>query len=165
MTEPRWHPDPLRRHELRYWDGQAWTAHVSDHGTPAHDPLDTARSPVSRRGAFPGWAWALIAAVVLVPLVLIALAIPAVRATRAPDVEVTSCSVEGDEAVARGTIRSNASIARWYDLTVEFDFDGRIVESGGGVRVAPRSTEDWEMIAVAEPGATLTTCEVVDVSS
>ncbi|HKO85810.1 MAG TPA: DUF2510 domain-containing protein, partial [Actinomycetota bacterium] len=25
-----WLADPSRRHELRYWDGQRWTEHVSD---------------------------------------------------------------------------------------------------------------------------------------
>jgi Protein of unknown function (DUF2510) len=34
-----WVPDPTGRHELRYWDGAAWTAHVSDRGAEATDPL------------------------------------------------------------------------------------------------------------------------------
>jgi hypothetical protein len=34
-----WHPDPTRRHEHRYWDGLAWSAHVSDHGVPSVDPI------------------------------------------------------------------------------------------------------------------------------
>ncbi len=34
-----WFPDPTGRHELRYWDGQAWTADVSDGGTTAQDPV------------------------------------------------------------------------------------------------------------------------------
>ncbi len=32
---PGWHTDPLGSHELRYWDGSAWSEHVSDHGTTA----------------------------------------------------------------------------------------------------------------------------------
>lgn len=32
-----WYPDPSGRHELRYWDGTAWTSHVSDHGQPGED--------------------------------------------------------------------------------------------------------------------------------
>jgi hypothetical protein len=28
--EPGWHPDPYRRHDLRYWDGGQWTGHVAD---------------------------------------------------------------------------------------------------------------------------------------
>jgi hypothetical protein len=34
-----WFADPGRRHELRYWDGQRWTEHVSDRGIQAVDPL------------------------------------------------------------------------------------------------------------------------------
>jgi hypothetical protein len=33
-----WFTDPGGRHELRYWDGQQWTEHVSDRGTQAVDP-------------------------------------------------------------------------------------------------------------------------------
>jgi Protein of unknown function (DUF2510) len=34
-----WLADPGRRHELRYWDGQRWTEHVSDRGTQGIDPM------------------------------------------------------------------------------------------------------------------------------
>ena len=34
-----WHPDPMGRHQLRYWDGKVWTDHVSDNGVQATDPL------------------------------------------------------------------------------------------------------------------------------
>jgi hypothetical protein len=34
-----WHPDPTGRHELRWWDGTAWTANVSDGGVTVSDPL------------------------------------------------------------------------------------------------------------------------------
>jgi hypothetical protein len=34
-----WFADPGRRHELRYWDGQRWTEHVSDRGTQAVDRM------------------------------------------------------------------------------------------------------------------------------
>ena len=40
---PRWHADPTGRHELRYWDGRAWTSHVSDRGVAGSDPLPAAR--------------------------------------------------------------------------------------------------------------------------
>ncbi len=33
-----WHPDPFGRHELRYWDGQQWSEHVSSHGRQSVDP-------------------------------------------------------------------------------------------------------------------------------
>jgi hypothetical protein len=34
-----WHPDPSRRHEQRYWNGSAWTEHVSSRGVSGIDPL------------------------------------------------------------------------------------------------------------------------------
>ncbi len=34
-----WHPDPVNRHQLRYWDGTQWTEHVSDNGITGIDPL------------------------------------------------------------------------------------------------------------------------------
>jgi hypothetical protein len=34
-----WYPDPYGRSELRYWDGSAWTAHVSRHGIIGVDPV------------------------------------------------------------------------------------------------------------------------------
>ncbi len=35
-----WYPDIAQRHELRYWDGGAWTEHVVDKGRPNVDPLE-----------------------------------------------------------------------------------------------------------------------------
>ena len=37
-AEPEWRADPGGGHELRYWDGAAWTEHVSDNGVGAVDP-------------------------------------------------------------------------------------------------------------------------------
>lgn len=36
---PSWHPDPLGRNELRYWDGVQWTSNVSNGGTTTLDPV------------------------------------------------------------------------------------------------------------------------------
>jgi len=36
---PGWHPDPVGRHQHRYWDGTAWTEHVADNGTSGVDPV------------------------------------------------------------------------------------------------------------------------------
>jgi hypothetical protein len=44
-----WYPDPCGRHEFRYWDGAAWTQHVSDSGQPSVDPVD-ASSPSEATG-------------------------------------------------------------------------------------------------------------------
>jgi uncharacterized protein YxjI len=41
MTSPTpagWFADPLGRHEMRYYDGQQWTEHVSSHGRAGIDP-------------------------------------------------------------------------------------------------------------------------------
>ncbi len=35
-----WHPDPTGRHAHRWWDGTAWTAHVSSGGAVAEDALE-----------------------------------------------------------------------------------------------------------------------------
>ncbi len=34
-----WHPDPHGRYELRYWDGNAWSEHVSTNGATSTDPV------------------------------------------------------------------------------------------------------------------------------
>jgi hypothetical protein len=41
MTAAAWYPDPMNRHELRWFDGEHWTADVSDQGVTAEDPLFT----------------------------------------------------------------------------------------------------------------------------
>jgi hypothetical protein len=47
---PDWYPDPYRRYEYRYHNGQVWTADVSHGGTRGVDPWGTAVSPPT---AFP----------------------------------------------------------------------------------------------------------------
>ena len=47
---PRWAPDPLGRHQYRYWNGAEWTEHVADDGKNSIDPL-TATEPVASTGA------------------------------------------------------------------------------------------------------------------
>jgi len=59
MSEPggslppaNWYPDPYGRHELRYWDGQQWTEHVSSHGKQSTDaPSGGGHIPVVQRDA------------------------------------------------------------------------------------------------------------------
>jgi hypothetical protein len=36
-----WQPDPTHRHELRYWNGQIWTAYVADQGMQSTDTVTT----------------------------------------------------------------------------------------------------------------------------
>lgn len=42
-TPANWYPDPTGRHELRYWNGSAWTDHVSTNGQQATDPVQQSR--------------------------------------------------------------------------------------------------------------------------
>jgi hypothetical protein len=40
MSQPaNWYPDPMGRFDLRYWDGTAWTEHVSSNGVQSTNPL------------------------------------------------------------------------------------------------------------------------------
>jgi uncharacterized RDD family membrane protein YckC len=42
-----WYPDPSRRHELRFWDGSAWTAQVSNGGVVGVDHPNRPAAPVA----------------------------------------------------------------------------------------------------------------------
>jgi hypothetical protein len=42
LARPAWYTDPSTRHRLRYWDGERWTAFVSDGGETAVDELGSA---------------------------------------------------------------------------------------------------------------------------
>jgi hypothetical protein len=44
-TPAGWFPDPLGRHEHRYFNGQSWTADVADGGQRRVDPLGTMPGP------------------------------------------------------------------------------------------------------------------------
>lgn len=44
-AHPGWYPDPIGRHEYRYWDGTTWTEQVADHGATGTDPLDAMPPP------------------------------------------------------------------------------------------------------------------------
>ena len=50
---PGWFPDPTGRHDHRWWDGAAWTAHVADAGVAALDPLGEASSERPRASSPP----------------------------------------------------------------------------------------------------------------
>ncbi len=49
-TPANWYPDPYGRFEHRYWDGTAWTEHVSAHGKQSTDaPSGQGHVPVVER--------------------------------------------------------------------------------------------------------------------
>lgn len=45
-----WYADPMRRHELRFWDGTAWTEHAFSRNVQYVDPINTA-APQALQGA------------------------------------------------------------------------------------------------------------------
>lgn len=45
LSGASWLPDPAGAHELRYWDGAVWSAHVSDAGQVSQDPLTVPYPP------------------------------------------------------------------------------------------------------------------------
>lgn len=47
-TRGAWYPDPYRRHELRFHDGELWTEHVSDRGVCVIDTTPVSDGPRSR---------------------------------------------------------------------------------------------------------------------
>jgi hypothetical protein len=49
---PGWHPDPTRRFEFRYYNGERWTSDVSVNGQRFVDHLESSQPP----GSQPGWA-------------------------------------------------------------------------------------------------------------
>ena len=49
MTPAGWYPDPFGRYQVRYWDGDAWTANASTNGISAVDAPVGAPIPVSMR--------------------------------------------------------------------------------------------------------------------
>lgn len=62
-----WHADPFERHRFRHWDGQAWTAYVSDGRTTSWDSVPLAE-PVDRPVGMPGIGTAVVGFVVGVAL-------------------------------------------------------------------------------------------------
>ena len=38
-ARPGWHPDPVGRHQHRYWDGTEWTEHIANNGASGVDPV------------------------------------------------------------------------------------------------------------------------------
>ncbi|NQU36224.1 MAG: DUF2510 domain-containing protein, partial [Actinobacteria bacterium] len=42
-----WYPDPSGHHQMRYWDGSAWTDHIANAGVAGSEPLQNAAPPPS----------------------------------------------------------------------------------------------------------------------
>ena len=52
-TNRNWYPDPMGRHEYRWFDGTAWTDQVSSHGRQSVDPRRAAPATVPIRDVTP----------------------------------------------------------------------------------------------------------------
>lgn len=70
---PGWYPDPVNASRQRWWDGGAWSPHVASNGTSWVEPLPTASPTPTERAPrrMPVWAWILIGAVALIPIILL----------------------------------------------------------------------------------------------
>jgi Protein of unknown function (DUF2510) len=76
MLDEGWYPDPNRRHELRWFDGEHWTTSVMDGGQAAQDDpsplaapgapvrIPTAPAPAAQRDRGRGLSGCAIAAIV-----------------------------------------------------------------------------------------------------
>jgi hypothetical protein len=66
-----WHHDPTGGHELRYWDGNRWTEHVSDNGVQSTAPLvAVAATDQRRRRGKAAWIVGAIATLAVVAVVI-----------------------------------------------------------------------------------------------
>ena len=50
-TPANWYDDPTGRHQHRYWDGNAWTSHVSDNGIQGTDDIAAASAAPTEESA------------------------------------------------------------------------------------------------------------------
>ena len=51
-----WYDDPVRRHQRRYWSGEAWTEHVATNGVAGVDPIRPGRTDAVS-GSLPSSGW------------------------------------------------------------------------------------------------------------
>ncbi|MDT0143225.1 G5 domain-containing protein [Microbacterium sp. PRC9] len=69
---PGWYPDPVNANRQRWWDGNAWGVHVASNGTTRVEPLPPTTPTTARASRrMPVWAWILIGAVALIPIILL----------------------------------------------------------------------------------------------
>jgi len=60
-----WYPDPTRRHQVRYWDGQQWTAWTADGAQPFLDAPSAVAREQRPRWFTPRVTWISVAASLL----------------------------------------------------------------------------------------------------
>ena len=64
-------PDPTDKSKMRWWDGKAWSPHVSRDGTVWAEPLPD-RPRGARLWRMPTWAWIVVGVILLIPVLLLA---------------------------------------------------------------------------------------------
>lgn len=90
---PGWYPDPANASRHRWWDGDGWSPHVASNGATWVEPMPEAQ-PAQRRPRMPVWAWVLIGAAALIPIILLSPVVAVIALT---------VLITGIVALARGT--------------------------------------------------------------
>jgi hypothetical protein len=143
VTGAGWSSDPSGAHELRYWDGEQWTDHVSDGGAMTRAPLGLASStvepaaPPPTRNTSPGSGrqllgmfknrWIILLALCFVGIpVAVGIAVAVTHDSSSANVE----PFENTDAACEAWWQANVSAARdgWDDAKLRREV-GRIAEA------------------------------------
>jgi hypothetical protein len=97
-SQPGWHPDPLGRHDHRWFDGVRWTADVADDGVRRVDPYGTDTTRPTRRWRRPISALiAIIVALIATSIVVLWRSVASFARPAAHDVAIEECRADGAE--------------------------------------------------------------------
>lgn len=136
-----WYPDPFGRHEVRYWDGRAWTANVSTKGQASMDePVGAPAVPTVQR--------------------------PAEKIRR----DVAKAGAGGDPAAGGGTPLTEPVLvvnqkAKIFEMTNEYAVFDREANQVGAVRQVGQSTARKALRLLSSLDQYLThRLEIVDMS-
>jgi hypothetical protein len=154
-----WSDDPSGVHELRYWDGERWTDHVSDGGSMTRAPLDDGSStfapspppPIRETAGDSGWQllalfknrWVALLALFFVGIpIVIGVAVVVTHGSRKVAVE----PFDSAELACETWWRANVSAARdgWDDARLRREV-GRVADSTESVDA--QLSQYWRAIA------------------
>lgn len=95
-SQPGWHPDPLGRHDHRWFDGTRWTADVADDGIRRVDPYGTATTRPRRRWRRPVVAAiAVVVALMVTSMAILWRSVASFARPAAHDVTIERCIADG----------------------------------------------------------------------